>query len=191
MIPKTIIHLDSGGMDSTTLKYQLHSEGHKLHCLLIDYGQKHVQELEFAKLHCRRLGLLYTTITLPQLKGSSLTDGPGSVVVPGRNLIFLSLALNLAIAAGADTITYGCNKEDEIVFPDCRMAFVQGLNLLLGVMETPVSVWTPYIDKSKWWIAGMARELGVPLNETWSCYEGGKEPCGKCEACRKREAALK
>lgn len=189
MIPKFIVHLLSGGVDSVVMLYDLHAQGHKIHCVLFDYGQKHVQELVCAKHHAGRLMLLFTTITIPQLKGSTLTDDAGGVIVPNRNAIFLSHAVNIAVAAGADTVTYACNSDDEEVFPDCRRGFVQAFNHLLLMAHIDVEVCTPYIDKKKWEIGDLGRQLGVSFNETWSCYAGGKEPCGECEACKKRAAA--
>lgn len=189
-LPKTIVHLLSGGMDSTVMLYDLQAQGHKVHCVLFDYKQKHVQELDFAKFHCSRLGVLYTTLELPQFKGSTLTDGSGGVVVPNRNAILLSLAVNVAIVAKADTVTYACNKDDEAVFADCRQAFVQTFNNLLMMTEIQVEVCAPYMDKHKWEIADLGRQLGVNMDQTWSCYKGGESPCGECPACKKREEAL-
>jgi 7-cyano-7-deazaguanine synthase len=127
---------------------------------------------------------------IPALLGSTLTDGKGTVIVPNRNAILLSLAVNLAVSAGADTVTFGANADDEAIFPDCRMAFVQTFNNMLTTAEVPVEVCAPFLNKPKWWIAGLGRELGVALNDTWSYYAGGKEPCGKCLACQKRSEAL-
>lgn len=190
MIPKTIIHLLSGGLDSTILLYDLHTQGHKVHCALFDYGQRHVQELDFAKYHCRRLGAMFSTISIPQLRGSELTDGNGTWVVPARNQVLLSLAVNLALHEGADTITFACNKDDETAFADCTMAFVQAFNMLLMVQQIHVEIIAPYQNKMKWEISDLGRQLGVDMAQTWSCYRGGSEPCGKCEACRKRKEAL-
>lgn len=190
MIPKTIIHLLSGGLDSTVMLYDLQAQGHRLHCVLFKYGQKHVQELQWAIHHTRRLGLLWTTVELPELKGSELTDGKGGVVVPNRNAIFLSHAVSLAVAAKADTVTYACNADDEEVFPDCRFQFLHDFNTMLRNTEITVEVCAPYMDKRKWEIADIGRQLGVSFNETWSCYAGGTKPCGTCLACRVREDAL-
>lgn len=187
MIPKTIVHLLSGGLDSVTMLYDLKSQGHSVHCLLCDYKQRHVQELGFAKGNCHRLGVLYTTIELPALGG--LTDE--NWIVPNRNCILLSLAVNLAMQANAGTVTIGCNKDDEAVFPDCRMAFLQLFNTMLATSEIHVEVCAPYLDKSKAWIGGLAQELGVPTHQIWTCYRGGEKPCGECPACKKLEAALK
>lgn len=189
--PKTVLHLLSGGMDSTVLLYDLQAQGCLIHCLLVDYRQKHVQELTYAKHHCHKLRVLFTTIELPQFKGSSLTDGKGGIIVPFRNAIMLSHAVNLAVRMKAESITYACNSDDEEVFPDCRRAFVQAFNHLLVSSEIPVEICTPYIDKKKWEVADLGRQLGVDMDQTWSCYLGGSMPCGECPACKKRIAALK
>ena len=186
MIPKTIIHLLSGGLDSVTLLYELHGQGHKVHCALFDYGQQHVQELTFAKTHCHRLGVLFTTITLPKLGG--LTEA--SWVVPFRNPIMLSLAANLAIQAGAEEITIGCNADDEKAFPDCRWAVLDAINHALKLSGYSVQIAAPYLDKAKWEIGALAKEMGVTMNEIWTCYRGGSKPCGTCPACEKLKAAL-
>lgn len=200
-LPKTIVHLLSGGMDSVVMLYDLVGKGHNVHSVLFNYHQKHVRELEWARHHCNRLGVKFTLLDLPQLRGSELTDGSGGVVVPNRNAIMLSLAVNLAIAAGAETVTYGCNADDEAVFPDCRMAFIQTFNNMLTTQEINVEVCAPYIDKKKWWIVGLGREMGINFDETWTCYSPDKKfieqarccidvPCGKCAACLKRHKAL-
>lgn len=186
MIPKTIIHLLSGGLDSVTMLYDLHGQGCKVHCVLFDYGQHHVQELTFAKGHCHRLGLLFTTVTLPKLGG--LTDA--SWIVPFRNPIMLAIAANIAIQANADEITIGCNKDDEEQFPDCRRAVLDAMNHALKLSGYSVQIAAPYLEKRKWEIGGMAREMGVPMHEIWTCYRGGSNPCGECPACHKLQTAL-
>lgn len=192
MLPKTIVHLLSGGLDSTVLLYDLHSQGHLIHCVFFNYGQKHLwKEYHWARTHCERLKLLHTFIEIPPLRGSTLTDGSGGVVVPNRNAVFLSIAVNLAVAAKADTVTIGVNQDDEAQFPDCRMAFIQMFNHMLIAAEIPVEVCAPYIDKKKWWISGYGREIGVSHVETWSCYRGGAEQCGECPACLKMKEAIK
>lgn len=191
MIPKTIIHLLSGGLDSTVMLYDLIAQEHRVHAVLFAYGQRHVRELDFAKYHCERTYTKFTLISLPQLRGSDLTDGTGSWVVPNRNQILLSHAVNLAVAAKADAVTYACNADDAKMFPDCGMEFVEAMNRVVRLAELSVEICTPYIDKAKWWIGGKARDLKVPVDKTWSCYRDGEKPCGECPACVKREAALK
>ena len=91
-----------------TMLYDLTNQGHNVHCLLFDYKQRHAQELQFAITHAAKCGVLWTRMELPQLGG--LTEQ--SWIVPNRNAIFLSVAVNVACQAGADTVTIGCNKAD-------------------------------------------------------------------------------
>ena len=166
MIPKTIVHLLSGGLDSVTMLYDLHGDGCKVHCLLVDYKQPHVQELAFAKGHCHRLGVLFTTEVIPQLGG--LTDADW--IVPNRNAILLGLACNLAVRSKAEIVTIGCNADDEAAFPDCRMAFIQAFNTMLTVSQVPVEVCAPYLDWPKWKIGGLAREIGAATLATGQAW---------------------
>lgn len=189
-LPKTIIHLLSGGMDSTVLLYDLVAQSHSVHCVLFHYEQEHFKELDYAKRQCERLKVLFTVLCLPQLRGSSLTDGAGGVVVPYRNAAFLSLAVNLAVAARAEAVTYACNADDHATFPDCRPAFVDAMNAAVKAAGYDVEICAPYIDKPKAWIARLGADLRVPLGDTWSCYRGGPFPCGQCPACQQRKAAL-
>lgn len=190
MIPKYIVHCLSGGFDSVVGLYDLISQGCKVHNVIFEYGQKHIQETVWAKHHSNRMGCLHTTISIPQLKGSELTDGTGGVVVPCRNTIFLSMAVNLAVAAGAESVTYCCNADDEAVFPDCRKRFVDSFNDMLKFQGINMEVCAPYVHMAKWQIGDLGRQLGVNFDETWSCYRGGLEPCGECPACKIREKAL-
>src|SRR5215467_760227 len=107
----------SGGLDSVTLAYLLHKEGHQLHLLSFDYGQRHKKELEFAQLCARRLEAAFDVIDVTTitrfLKGSSLTDAVpvpdghyaasnmAITVVPNRNAIMLSIAYAVAVAEHA------------------------------------------------------------------------------------------
>lgn len=186
MIPKTIIHLLSGGLDSVTMLYDLKAQGHSIHCLMFDYGQTHKQELLLAKQHASRCGVLWTTMNLPHLGG--LTEQ--SWIVPNRNAIFLSVAVNVASKAGADTVTIGCNAEDAGYFPDCRKAFLDAMNATVRAAGYDVEICAPYLDWPKWKIGGLAREMGVQAHEIWTCYRGGEKPCGDCPACTKLQAAM-
>jgi 7-cyano-7-deazaguanine synthase len=188
MIPKTIIHLLSGGLDSVTMLYDLTQQGHHIHCLLFDYHQRHKQELLWAKQHAERCNALYTTIDLPDLGG--LTEQ--SWVVPNRNAIFLSVAVNLAAQANADIVTIGCNADDSDYFPDCRKPFLDAMNAAIKAAGYDVEICAPYLDKRKWEIGDLARQMGVKINEIWSCYQPTENgPCGKCLACQKLAEAFK
>lgn len=181
MIPKTIIHLLSGGLDSVTLLYELKAQGHLVHALLFDYRQRHRQELQWAKYHARRSDVLFTVLDLPQLGG--LTEQ--SWIVPNRNAVFLSVAVNVASQAKADTVTIGCNLDDAEMFPDCRPEFIQAMNAATRAAGYHVEICAPFITKRKWEIGGMARDMGIKSSDVWTCYEGGAAPCCRCPACEK------
>lgn len=184
------VHLLSGGLDSTVMLYDLQAKGALLHCLLVDYGQRHQKELDYAKVHCERLSVPFTILVLPTLQGSKLTDSGEGWIVPFRNAILLGLAVNLAASMEFDTVTIACNADDEAMFPDCRWAAIDALNHAIKISGLSVQIQAPYIRQRKWWIARLGSDLKVLMNETWSCYAGAKKPCGKCPACQKRNEAL-
>ena len=187
MNTKIVLHLLSGGLDSVALLYYLRGQGLFVHCLLFDYGQTHIKELERAKNQCLRLGVKFTVQKIPHMVG--LTDA--NWVVAHRNSVFLSHAVSKAVEIGADTVTIGCNADDAANFPDCRPAFIAAKNAETVASGYPeIEICAPFIDKSKAYIGNLAREMGVSFNEIWSCYRGEEEPCGKCPACEKLKLAM-
>lgn len=188
---KPVMHLLSGGIDSTVMLYSLLHQNCSVHCALFNYGQKHAaRELAMARWHCRFLGVLFTEITLPTIRGSVLTDGGGTKIVPNRNAILLSIAISLAVNAKSEAVTYACNKDDAEDFPDCRVAFIASMNAASRAAETGVEVCAPFIGLTKKEIVAIGRFHNVDFSSTYSCYEGRGVPCGACDACKKREEAL-
>mgnify|MGYP003442834404 FL=1 len=170
-----------------TMLYELIGQGHKVHCLLFDYRQRHAQELGWAKYHARRTNCLFTVMDLPHLGG--LTEQ--SWIVPNRNAIFLSVAVNVASQAKADTVTIGCNLDDAEYFPDCRIEFLNSMNSAVKAAGYDVEICAPYIGKRKWEIGAMARDMGVSVGEVWTCYQPNENgPCGSCPACDKLKKAF-
>lgn len=197
---KAIILL-SGGLDSTTTLYYAKDKGYQCHALIFDYGQRHKRELKSAVAVARSAHVSYyiIKISLPW-KGSSLLDkkmkvpvrkslkGIPSTYVPARNTIFLSFALSCAEAIGANAIFIGANAVDYSGYPDCRPAFYEAFQRVIkqGTKIRKIKVLTPLIDMTKAQIIALALKLKAPLNFTWSCYEGGKRPCGVCDSCKLR-----
>ena len=200
---KAVILL-SGGLDSATTLYFAKKNGFSCHCLIFDYGQRHKKELRSAVKIANQAGSGWqiVKINLPW-KGSALLDKnikiPGRLqsaipvtYVPGRNIIFLSFALSYAEVMGAKAIFIGANAIDYSGYPDCRpqffKAFVKAaaLGTKRGSEGRPVKILTPLINKTKSEIIKLGIRLGVPYGFTWSCYKGGKFPCGKCDSCRFR-----
>lgn len=203
----TVIIL-SGGLDSTTLLYQLLAAGDRAVPLGIDYGQRHRRELAAARALCQDLGLDYTVADLRALRrllpGSSQTDDTVAVpeghytdasmrhtVVPNRNMLLLAVALGVAVAAGADRVAYAAHAGDHPIYPDCRPAFVAAMQQAAAVCsERRLDLYTPFLHWTKADIVRQGAALGVPFGRTWSCYQGGERHCGRCGTCVERREAF-
>jgi 7-cyano-7-deazaguanine synthase len=197
----------SGGLDSTVCTALASREGPVL-ALTFDYGQRHRIELDRAAAVARHYGADHLLVRLDasQWGGSALTDGAIDVpdhgsagagipvtYVPGRNLIFLAVAMGVAEARDADAVYLGVNALDYSGYPDCRPEFVRSfeataaLALKRGVEGRPVEVRTPLIDLTKAGIVKLGLSLDAPLGLSWSCYRGESDhPCGTCDACALR-----
>lgn len=204
---KAIVLL-SGGLDSATVLFYAKAKGFTPHCLVFDYGQRHRKEIEQAKKLARaaRAPLRVMKIALPW-QGSSLLDKNArlpvhgrinakkipSTYVPARNIIFLSFAASFAEALGAKAVFIGANAIDYSGYPDCRPEFFDAYQKMLarglkaGVQGKALKIYTPLIKKTKAQIIKMGLRLNVPYHLTWSCYRGGKVPCGICDSCRLRQ----
>ncbi|MGB3515531.1 MAG: 7-cyano-7-deazaguanine synthase QueC [Elainellaceae cyanobacterium] len=209
--PKAVVLL-SGGLDSATAAAQAIADGYEAIALSFQYGQRHQRELAAALQVVRHLGIqqhFMLDVNLGQWGGSSLTDAAMTLpqdgvqsgvipntYVPGRNTVFIALALSLAEAQQAEAIYLGINAVDYSGYPDCRpdylAAFQQLANLSskVGLEGKAPQLVAPLVQDSKVDIVRRALALGVPIHQTWSCYEGGEQPCGLCDSCRIRDRAL-
>lgn len=196
---RKVILLFSGGMDSTVLLYRLRLEGFEPEPLFVGYGQRHMQaELQAAGAIAREFGVALRFAGLPSIATlwgpNALTGGanlepagvtPGNTVVPGRNLVLLSLANVVRLATGAGGgLAIGCNADDAELYEDCRTDFLFRLADLLGTQIRCL------IGETKANIAREGVRMRVPLEATWSCYAGGALQCGQCDACVRRANAL-
>jgi 7-cyano-7-deazaguanine synthase len=182
----------SGGMDSSTLLYYVEKIlKRNVEAIFFNYGQRHIKELESAKAIANSLGvkLIVYNIDLSKSANSYLLGKEGSVVVPGRNVIFLSLAVAYAMSNGIEEVYYCPTVEDRDMFPDCRKEFVEAIDKAMKIAYN-VGIYAPFVDKTKVDIVKIGIDLGVPYKLTWSCYEGGNKHCGKCLACIKRKNAF-
>ena len=194
----------SGGMDSSTLLSELLWSGDQVATISFDYGQRHRRELDAAKVIAHGFGVDNQVIALPGiLSGSALTgqsdiphghyeaDSMRATVVAGRNMIMIAIAASVAIQKGFDRVAYSAHAGDHHIYPDCRPAFVVAMDAVMQVAdEHPISLYAPFLQMTKREIALRAMTLGVPLDHTWTCYEGGADPCGKCGACVERNEAI-
>ena len=209
-VRKAIVLL-SGGLDSATALFWAKDRGYQTHCLLFDYGQRHKKEIGCAvrlakvskspfrivqfRLPWGGSALLDRKSKLPRKR--SLKDMAGGAIpptyVPARNTIFLSFALSYADALPAEGIVIGANAVDFSGYPDCRPDYMSAiekaaeLGTRAGAEGKKIKILTPLIHLSKAMIIRLGRKLGVPYQLTWSCYQGGKKPCGVCDSCLIRE----
>jgi 7-cyano-7-deazaguanine synthase len=206
------IALLSGGLDSATAAALALEAGYRVIGISFDYGQRHRRELDAARQVAASLGLAeHHTIgvNLAAWGGSALTDAAiavpiagvqegviPSTYVPGRNTVFIALGLSLAEARDAERLVLGVNAVDYSGYPDCRPDYLAAFQSLADLASKAgregrgARLWAPLVQWSKTEIVRQALRLGVPIASTWSCYSGGTEPCGVCDSCRIRDAAL-
>lgn len=208
----TAIALLSGGLDSATAAALAQEAGYRVIGLSFDYGQRHCRELQAAADVASALNLAEhhtIAVNLAAWGGSSLTDAAitvptegvqegviPSTYVPGRNTVFIALGLSLAEARGAERLVLGVNAVDYSGYPDCRPDYLEAFQTLADLATKAgreghgARLWAPLVNWTKTQIAQEALRLDVPIARTWSCYSGGEEPCGLCDSCRIRDAAL-
>ncbi|MEN2993306.1 MAG: 7-cyano-7-deazaguanine synthase QueC [Bacteroidia bacterium] len=206
------IVLFSGGQDSTTaLLWAVRHLPGPWQALSFAYGQRHAVELTAAQTIIQRLalsGLSHTILSIGELwqnlaVPSALTQalpieqGPSglpSTFVPGRNLIFLTLAAIWGYARQDYTLVIGASQVDYSGYPDCREGFLQAAEKTLQeALEQPIRIIAPFLywDKAQLW--RYADELGYKefiAEHTHTCYLGDRTKrhpwgygCGSCPAC--------
>jgi 7-cyano-7-deazaguanine synthase len=207
------IALLSGGLDSATAAALAMERGDRVIGLSFDYGQRHRRELQAATELATVLGLAehhQVAVNLAAWGGSALTDPALAIpsegvqqgvipttYVPGRNTVFIALALSLAEARGAERVVLGVNAIDYSGYPDCRPDYLEAFQALADLATRAgreghgARLWAPLVRWSKTEIVQEALRLGVPIATTWSCYSGGEIPCGLCDSCRIRDDALR
>lgn len=205
----------SGGLDSSTVLYQAKADGCECYAISFDYQQRHRRELQSAEAIARCANVKehqVISFDLRQWGGSALTDQDIDLpehrsleemsqnipitYVPARNTIFLSFGLSYAEAMGAERVYLGVNALDYSGYPDCRPDYIQAMQevFTLGTKQgregQPIRIVTPLINLKKTAIIELGNQLGVPWEQTWSCYAGGDVACGVCDSCRLRLAAF-
>ena len=212
-VPEKAVVLLSGGLDSMVTAGLAHEQGYALFALTIHYNQRHAKEVEAAKAIAAHLGVarhLVLPVDLSLFGGSALTGGmevpkqgvePGIPVtyVPGRNLVFLSLALSWAEAVGAHRIFLGVNALDYSGYPDCRPEFIRSFTETAnaatrdGVHGRSFQIQAPLQAWSKSRIVQECSRLGLDPGISWSCYDPAADglACGLCDSCRLRQKGFR
>jgi 7-cyano-7-deazaguanine synthase len=219
---KAALVLFSGGQDSTTCLAWALERFERVETVGFHYGQRHRIEMECrpailaalrtrfprwaAKLHDDHL---LNADVLQQLGATAMThdveiaiqsSGLPNTFVPGRNIVFFTLAAALAYRRNLRTLVGGMCETDFSGYPDCRDDTVKAVQVALGLgMDTRFTLETPlmWIDKAGAW--AMAEALGgealvqIVVENTHTCYLGDRKHrhdwgygCGRCPACKLR-----
>ncbi len=198
----------SGGMDSSTLLYELNAQKElDLYALSFNYGQKHKKEIDCARETCNKLNIPHKILDLSvlgQVAPSALTrdeikvpeghyeeESMKATVVPNRNMCMLSLATAYAIGIGAKYLYYGAHAGDHTIYPDCRKEFVNAMKTSISLCDwSKVELRAPYLNIDKGDIVIKGKKLRVDYSLTWTCYKGNEKACGKCGCCVERLEAF-
>jgi 7-cyano-7-deazaguanine synthase len=202
----------SGGQDSTTCLFWALKKYEQVEAITFDYGQRHRVELDLARDVCVAADIPQHLLKLDlfaQLASNALTgnetvaeqvpDGAlPNTFVPGRNILFLTIAAAKAWELGFDVLVTGVGEADYSGYPDCREDFMQSLEKTLQLgMDIDVTIDRPlmFMDKKAiWQLADNLQVLDTIVNHTHTCYNGVREQrhpwgygCGKCPACLLRK----
>src|SRR5262249_12344148 len=196
--------LTSGGQDSTTCLFWAKQRFEPIFALAFDYSQRHRIEMEAAQVICDLASVpvnVLTLMILSRLGGSALIgssdtiqasgwrDGLPNTFVPGRNLLFLTVAAAFAYQRDLHDLVIGACETDYSGYPDCREQTMHALAQALQLgMDYAVHIHTPLMHLSKAQTVILAQEVGAleALRYSHTCYEGRFPPCGVCPACQLR-----
>lgn len=202
----------SGGMDSTTLAYVAKDMGYDILALHLNYGQlTEAKERACARTVADLLGaeefLEIDVGYFSQFGKSALTD-PGIAVedyseghagipktyVPFRNANLLAMAVSFAESRDADAVFIGVQSSDYSGYPDCREEFIQAFQRAVDLGTAAggtIKLMTPFVHMNKTEIVQKGLDLGVPYDQTWSCYTENEVACGTCDSCHFRLEAFR
>ncbi len=205
---KTLV-ICSGGLDSVSLAHVMADQGALSRLVSFDYGQRHRKELDYAAACAARLGVPHHVIDMrgigAALTGSALTDDidvPDGhyaedtmkiTVVPNRNAIMLTIAYGIAAAQGDTAVATAVHGGDHFIYPDCRPGFTQAFDTMQRAAldgYADVALHTPFVHRSKADIVTAGAAVNTPFADTWSCYKGGAQHCGRCGTCVERREAF-
>lgn len=205
MTKKAVVLL-SGGVDSTTAAYKAKKDGYELHALTIEYGHRAKPEIECAKKTAAAICESHKVLDMNFMAGiwnsplinmeikpeENDREGDSYYVVPLRNIVFLSIAHAYAQSIGASVVVIGNQMGDVRGFPDCTAKAMKAFDkAILEASEAGKSTQTlsPWQYTEKKDIIAEGLKLGVPYENTYSCYDDEKQ-CGVCESCQYRKEAF-
>lgn len=212
MKPTCIVIL-SGGQDSTTALAWAKTKFVEVHAITFFYAQRHIRELAAARKVAEVLGvnshefinigdnilvgtspLIDKSVPVPKYKDiDSMPLGVEPTFVPGRNLLFLTIAANRAYSLGIQDVVLGVCQVDSGGYYDTKDIFINQATeaIRLGVFgeNSDFIIHAPLLDLSKKQIVLLSKSLGIlpMMKYTHTCYKNSFPPCGFCHACLLRE----
>lgn len=207
MLKEKCLLVYSGGLDSTVLLYHLLNNGYNVSTITFDYGQKHKKELNSALYFTKLMSVpnqivdmsFYSKLLLNNVITSKndVPDGHYAdeimkkTVVPNRNLLFLTVAVGLAIDSKIDLVAIACHSGDHTIYPDCRPEFIDSANSTMSLGNWGgAKIISPFVNFTKTDIVRLGADLNVPMEKTWSCYKGWDLHCGTCGTCYERKESF-
>lgn len=205
---KKIIVSLSGGIDSTVTLALAIQQGYECLPVIFRYGSKHGFYESNAAI---RIATYYKIIphiielasVMKGFKSNLMNDGGdipeghyedesmSKTVVPGRNIIFISILSGLAWSIGAEEVWIGIHGGDHLIYPDCRPEFYYAMRraIELGTDER-IELIAPFLHKKKSDVIKQGIELKAPFELTRTCYKEQELACGKCGSCVERLEAF-
>ena len=216
-----LVGIISGGLDSVSYAAYLkrlrwsREMDIEMHALSFQYGQKGVKELEAAQEALRYIIDEWKVLDISFMKelwgNNQLTNKDievegkytQSVVVPIRNMVFLTIGLAFAYSIDADEVIYGSHLNDvalapdgEFLYPDCHPNAALAIETAAKISHfrkaKRVKILSPGIEgftKAENLYRGY-QVLSDKIFDTWSCYKSLEKQCGECESCRNRKEAF-
>jgi len=177
-----LVILYSGGADSLLMLKLALELNKKPFCILIDYGQKHIDELEYAKQQLEADSIQYQVVSINGLNitsgltGNQIPDtfeGVHSMNVPGRNTMFIAIAYSIAENKGISEIWYGADFSDRLnLFPDCYQEYVVAMNKVLEIAPSyPIKLYAPLMGWTKEMVVDYLRFVfDINMENVYSGY---------------------
>lgn len=180
---ENLIILYSGGSDSRLMLELAVRSGKTPYCVLIDYGQLHLKELDFAREQLDKNNINHHTVKISNLNVNSGLTGNGVVNetgtvhtmhMPGRNTIFLGIAFSVAESKGIDTIWHGADWSDRLnLFPDCYQEYFVRVNEMFKYAgPKPIKVEAPIMGMPKEMVMEILKFFNIKEDELFSGYGG-------------------
>ena len=206
-MPKIILAL-SGGLDSTVLLSSTKTLEYECETVSFFYGSKHNEyEIKAAQKIAQYYEVPWRLVNIEGVMKEFRSDlmlGGGEIpeghykdenmkrtVVPGRNIIFISILSGLAWSLNAEEVWIGIHAGDHAIYPDCRPKFYRYMRDAISAgTDSKVILRAPFLMLDKKCIVERGIINKVPFHFTRTCYKMQEKACGKCGSCIERLEAF-